>query len=69
MTSPTCSQIAERLNAGCQCVSLDRERLRAELEHESPGFFETVMEGRPHRCHRAGGRAAGVSRPYLRLGA
>jgi hypothetical protein len=48
MTSPTCSQIAERLNAGCQCVSLDRERLRAELEHESPGFYETVMAGRPH---------------------
>lgn len=48
MSSPTCSQIAERLNAGCQCVSLDRERLRAELEHESPGFYETVVEGRPH---------------------
>ncbi|MGE5466731.1 MAG: hypothetical protein ACM3Y9_04835 [Ignavibacteria bacterium] len=48
MNSPTCSQIAERLNAGCQCVSLDRERLRKELEHESPGFYETVMAGRPH---------------------
>ncbi len=48
MSSPTCTQIAERLNAGCQCVSLDRERLRTELEHESPGFYETVIEGRPH---------------------
>jgi hypothetical protein len=48
MMSPTCTQIAERLNAGCQCVSLDRDRLRAELEHESPGFFETVLEGRSH---------------------
>ncbi|HEX8986799.1 MAG TPA: hypothetical protein VF816_02475 [Rhodocyclaceae bacterium] len=48
MSSPTCSQIAERLNAGCQCVSLDRERLRAEIEHESPGFYEIVLEGRPH---------------------
>lgn len=48
MTSPTCSQIAERLNAGCQCVSLDRERLRAELERESPGFYETAIAQRPH---------------------
>ncbi|HLP25891.1 MAG TPA: hypothetical protein VK477_09450 [Acidobacteriota bacterium] len=48
MTSPSCSQLAERLNAGCQCLSLDRERLRAELEHESRGFYATVMEGRPH---------------------
>lgn len=47
-SSPTCSQIAERLNAGCQCVSLDRARLRAELERASPGFYETAMDGRPH---------------------
>ncbi len=41
-------QIAARLNAGCQCATLDRPRLRAELEHESPGFYAEVMEGRPH---------------------
>jgi len=48
MTPPDCTQHAERLNAGCQCRSLDRERLRAELEHESPGFYDDVMAGRPH---------------------
>ena len=48
MTATTCVQIAANLNAGCQCASLDRTRLRAELEHESPGFYADVMEGRPH---------------------
>jgi hypothetical protein len=48
MNLPACTRIAEQLNAGCQCVSLDRARLRAELEHESPGFYAEVMEGRPH---------------------
>jgi len=48
MNAPDCARLAERLNTGCQCRSLDRERLRAELEHESPGFFAEVMEGRPH---------------------
>ncbi|MDK9725460.1 MAG: hypothetical protein OEL88_11280 [Sterolibacteriaceae bacterium MAG5] len=48
MNPHDCAALAERLNAGCQCSSLDRERLRAELEHESPGFYAEVMEGRPH---------------------
>ena len=41
-------QLAERLNADCQCVSLDSARLEAELERVSPGFHGEVMEGRPH---------------------
>ena len=41
-------QLAERLNADCQCVSLDSGRLEAELERVSPGFHAEVMEGRPH---------------------
>ena len=48
MKAPDCSQQAERLNAACQCRSLDRERLRVELEHASPGFFAEIVEGRPH---------------------
>ena len=48
MNAPDCARVAARLNAGCQCRSLDRERLRSELEHESPGFYAEVMEGRPH---------------------
>ncbi|MBL8477794.1 MAG: hypothetical protein JNK59_00660, partial [Sterolibacteriaceae bacterium] len=41
-------QLAERLNADCQCVSLDSRRLEAELERVSPGFHAEVMAGRPH---------------------
>ncbi|MBI5109026.1 MAG: hypothetical protein HZA62_09790 [Rhodocyclales bacterium] len=41
-------QLAERLNADCQCVSLDRGRLEVELERVSPGFHAEVMAGRPH---------------------
>lgn len=41
-------QLAERLNADCQCVSLDSGRLEAELERVSPGFHAEVMAGRPH---------------------
>jgi hypothetical protein len=41
-------RLAERLNADCQCVSLDSGRLEAELERVSPGFHAEVMEGRPH---------------------
>ncbi len=41
-------QLAARLNADCQCVSLDSGRLEAELERVSPGFHAEVMEGRPH---------------------
>ncbi|MCK9382830.1 MAG: hypothetical protein M0P95_17440 [Sulfuritalea sp.] len=41
-------ELADRLNAGCQCVSLDRAGLEAELERVSPGFHAEVMAGRPH---------------------
>jgi len=41
-------ELADRLNAGCQCVSLDRDGLEAELERVSPGFHDEVMAGRPH---------------------
>ncbi|MFA7268883.1 MAG: hypothetical protein WC073_06035 [Sterolibacterium sp.] len=43
-----CIERAERLNIDCQCVSLDREQLRTELEKISPGFYAEVIEGRPH---------------------
>ena len=43
-----CIAVAERLNAGCQCTSLDSAQLEAELERVSPGFHEAVMAGRPH---------------------
>lgn len=43
-----CNEQAERLNMDCQCVSLDRERLRLELEKISPGFYAEVIESRPH---------------------
>lgn len=48
MNQSACARVAERLNASCQCVSLDRERLRTELERESPGFHAAVTAGRPH---------------------
>ena len=50
LSSPghACIELAERLNIDCQCVSLDRDRLRAELEKTSPGFYAEVIEGRPH---------------------
>ncbi|MCX7155805.1 MAG: hypothetical protein NTW45_05095 [Rhodocyclales bacterium] len=41
-------ELADRLNAGCQCISLDRAGLEAELERVSPGFHAEVMAGRPH---------------------
>ena len=40
--------LASRLNAGCQCTSLDWTRLEAALERVSPGFHDEVMRGRPH---------------------
>jgi hypothetical protein len=46
--SHQCIETAERFNADCRCVSLDRERLRAELESEAPGFYGEVVEPRPH---------------------
>ncbi|MFH1870247.1 MAG: hypothetical protein ABIK82_23590 [Pseudomonadota bacterium] len=48
MTSHYSIELADRLNAGCQCVSLDRAGLGAELERVSPGFHDEVMAGRPH---------------------
>jgi len=41
-------ELADRLNADCHCVSLDRKGLEAELERVSPGFHDEVMAGRPH---------------------
>lgn len=43
-----CVVRAEQLNAGCQCASVDRAHLEAELERVSPGFHQEVMAGRPH---------------------
>lgn len=43
-----CIAVAERLNAGCQCTSLDSAQLEAELERVSPGFHDAVMADRPH---------------------
>ena len=45
-----CLDIAERLNRGCQCVSLDHERLRAELERDprDGALLATINATRPH---------------------
>jgi hypothetical protein len=48
MSDPYSIELANRLNAGCQCVSLDRAGLATELERVSPGFHDEVMAGRPH---------------------
>lgn len=48
MTTHACIALADRLNAGCHCESLDRARLDSELEHVSQGFNELVMAQRPH---------------------
>jgi hypothetical protein len=48
MQTHDCIELAERFNADCRCTSLDRERLRRELERDEPGFYAEVMEGRPH---------------------
>jgi hypothetical protein len=40
--------LAQRLNTGCRCTSLDRDRLEAALESVSPGFHDEVMTGRPN---------------------
>ncbi len=48
MSSHYSIELADRLNVGCQCVSLDRAGLEAELERVSPGFHDEVMAGRPH---------------------
>ena len=48
MNSPSSIELADRLNAGCHCVSLDSAGLAAELERVSPGFHDEVMAERPH---------------------
>lgn len=48
MTSHHSIQLADRLNADCHCISLDRVGLEAALESVSPGFHDEVMAGRPH---------------------
>jgi hypothetical protein len=43
-------ELAERLNRGCQCISLDHDRLRAELERDprDGALFALIGESRPH---------------------
>ncbi|MFZ2628392.1 MAG: hypothetical protein WAX67_05860 [Rugosibacter sp.] len=48
MNEHGCIALADRLNAGCHCESLDRERLASELERVSQGFNDMVMVQRPH---------------------
>ncbi|MCF8152147.1 MAG: hypothetical protein K9J80_15500 [Sulfuritalea sp.] len=48
MSSPHSIDLADRLNAGCQCISRDSAGMAAELERVSPGFHDAVMAGRPH---------------------
>jgi len=45
-----CHDVAERLNRGCQCVSLDHDRLRRELERDprDGALFATIAATRPH---------------------
>ena len=43
-----CRILAESLNTGCICQSLDRAALRSALEHEAPDFWDTVIAPRPH---------------------
>ena len=48
MTTHACIALADRLNTGCHCESLDRVLLNNELERVSQGFNELVMAQRPH---------------------
>ena len=48
MNEHDCITLADRLNAGCHCASLDREQLASELERVSQGFNDMVMAQRPH---------------------
>lgn len=48
MNEHDCITLADRLNAGCHCASLDREQLVSELERVSQGFNAMVMAQRPH---------------------
>lgn len=48
MNDHDCIVRAQQLNAGCQCVSLDSERLAAQLARVSPSFHDDVLVARPH---------------------
>lgn len=50
LTEGDCLDVAERLNSGCQCVSLDHARLREELERDprDGALLATINETRPH---------------------
>ncbi|MDO8347912.1 MAG: hypothetical protein Q7S85_08445 [Rugosibacter sp.] len=48
MNDHDCIDRAQQLNAGCQCVSLDRERLAEKLARVSPSFHDDVLVARPH---------------------
>lgn len=45
-----CDDIVERMNRGCQCVSLDHARLKAELERDprDGALLATISATRPH---------------------
>ncbi|WP_407277718.1 hypothetical protein U5817_13765 [Aromatoleum evansii] len=45
-----CEDIVERMNRGCQCVSLDHARLKAELERDprDGALLATINATRPH---------------------
>ena len=47
---PACIRTAEQLNRDCQCVTLDRERLREALRMGESGadLYRMIEEGRPH---------------------
>ncbi|MFM2129044.1 MAG: hypothetical protein RL477_590 [Pseudomonadota bacterium] len=47
--APECAPV-ERLNAECQCTTLDRGRLQAELvgPHDEPARWGSLLEPRPH---------------------
>jgi len=47
-----CDRIARELNRECQCVSLDRQVWRRELERSDPGaeLARMIREDRPHLC-------------------
>jgi len=49
-TTGDCFELAERLNADCQCISLDREALSRELGHAPDGdaLAAMISADRPH---------------------
>ncbi|MER9685144.1 hypothetical protein [Mesorhizobium sp. M0139] len=44
------TSLSGRLNRKCFCITLDRAKLWAALDHKAgePGFCETFMASRPH---------------------